>query len=71
MMIPLTPKITVPISIQRINSAVSACCQGAKPGARTVRTNHGASKAATAATAVIMINTRLLTALNNRHAPVS
>ncbi len=68
-MIPLTPKMTVLMSIQRISETVSACWAGVKPGARSVLTRSGAITAATSASAVMMMSTRFVTALNSRHAP--
>jgi hypothetical protein len=70
MMMPLTPKMTVLTSIQRIKSAVRACCAGLKPGASKFATNHGAAAAVAIVTAVSNISTRLVTALKTRHAPV-
>jgi len=70
MTMPLTPKTTVLMSIQRTSSAVSACCAAVKPGASTVRTSHGAASARIAASAVSRTSTRLVIALKSRQPPL-
>ena len=68
MTIPLTPKMTVLISIQRTSSAVSACCAGGEAGREDwCAPASGEAAPGTAASAVSRMSTRLTVALKSRH----